>query len=228
MKTKTTLLLFFVFIYLIGNSQELPSPRISLQFGMAMPMSELAATDPDLISSGFAETGFGAAIEGIIFVDKYLATGLRFGGSFIKSKDDLSGLVPDSNASLKADGLYKIQNVMIGLYYIRTLGQKFSVIGKLMTGVVFATTPEYKLYYEFEDTSKNYDLDIRGGSTSGPGFLIGIGGIYSLGKIIDLSLNLDYNYSKPEFDRTLLGERIKYKQRLVILGVNVGIAFKLK
>jgi len=153
---------------------------------------------------------------------------LRYGSVFLKSKDNLSGIPLDSNATLTAAKQYRIQNVMLGLYYIRPLGAKFSVSARLMAGLVFATTPEYKLSYKFEDASRNFDQNIRKGSTSGPGYIVGIGGSYTLSKIIDLSLNVDYNYSKPEFDRTVLGERIKYKQTLAVLGVNVGIAFKLK
>jgi len=68
MKIKSLFTILFLFAFIIANAQELPSPRISIQSGVAIPLSELAATDPDNISSGFAETGFGVAFEGIILL----------------------------------------------------------------------------------------------------------------------------------------------------------------
>jgi len=228
MKAKAIITTFFLCTFIFSVAQELPKPRISIQFGMAVPFCQLADTDANSISSGFAEMGLNGAVEGMVFFNKDLAAGLRYGSNFLKSKNDLSSIPVDSNATLSVDKQYRIQNVMFGLYYMKPIGEKFSIYAKVMIGLVFATTPEYKLDYQYDDPSQNFQQNIRKGSTSGPGYLVGIGGSYYLGELIDLTLNVDYNYSKPEFDRTILGQRVKYKQSLAILGVNIGIAFKLK
>ncbi len=207
--------------------------------GMSGGYSNLSG---NVIKNDYADSSSGYAYS----------NGLNFGldgGYFIKKNFGIAAVISTSSFSsnglqtlsdgyqedfevdsitLKATGKYSTYNFLVGPIFSFIKG-KFTFNAKVLGGLVYAVTPEYKVDIEDQLEATFYQ---RSSSTVTYGIQTGLAISYALSNNLGLKIGVDYSYSKPNFSITNenrninVGRKItEYDQVFSIFNSNLGIVY---
>jgi hypothetical protein len=186
-------------------------------------------------SSGYAySNGLNFGLEGGYFLKKNFGIAAVISTSSFSSNglQTLSdGYQEDfevDSITLTASGKYSTYNFFVGPIFSYPKG-KFTFNAKVLGGLVYAVTPEYKVDIEDQLDATFYQ---RSASAATFGVQTGLSISYALTANLGLKIGVDYTYSKPNFSITNenrdvnVGRKItEYNQVFSTFNSNVGIIY---
>ena len=186
-------------------------------------------------SSGFAySNGLNFGLEGGYMIKKNFGIAAvistsSFASYGLQSLSD--GYQEDfevDSITLTASGKYSSYNFMVGPMISYPIG-KFTFNAKVLGGLTYMITPEYKVDIEDQLDATFYQ---RSSSAATFGFQTELSIDYSLSDNLGLKLGIDYSYAKPSFTITNenrevnVGRKItEYNQAFTALNTHLGIVY---
>jgi hypothetical protein len=186
-------------------------------------------------SSGYSHSnGINFGLEGGCFLKKNFGIATVISTSSFSSNglqtlaDGFQEDFEVDSITLKASGNYSIYNFLVGPIFSISKG-KFSFNAKVLGGLVYAVTPEYKVDIEDQLDATFYQ---RSATAATFGVQTGLSFSYLLTDHLGLKVGVDYNYSKPNFSITNenrevnVGRKItEYNQKITILNTSLGVIY---
>ena len=186
-------------------------------------------------SSGFANSnGVNFGLEGGYLIKK------NFGLAAVISTNSFSsnGLQALSDGyqedfevdsiTLTASGRYSAYNFLVGPIFSYPKG-KFTFNAKVLGGLVYMLTPEYKVDIEDQLDATFYQ---RSAKVATFGIQTGLSLQYSISNNLGLKFGIDYSFSRPNFSITNenrdvnVGRKIKeYHQAFTSFNTNLGVVY---
>ncbi len=233
-------ILFFVFLIifvLIQNIYAQGGIKAGVTVGLSFPFSDFAKTDKNDSTSGFAQTGLSASIEGAYFLTQNLGLlGIFYYGIYSTDADALAKGFAEEIANLTGQttsvktevGSWGVRNFMPGIIFLIPIDEKISVNVKAAGGLMIATSPELKATADISGFG-TIESKQTSATSSAFAFLIGGGGTYKLSDKLELQANVDYMSGTPEFEfEDESGQKTKAKQTISAIGIKAGIGILLK
>lgn len=209
-----------------------PPVFIGITGGVSIPTGNFAKTDYEDNTSGFASTGFNVGIAGTRMLSRHwgvtgMAAFTRYNTAGLKSI--AAGFVESfavGDATVRAQGNNQTFSYMVGGYYSYPFCSKFAVDIRAMTGLVRAQLAGYEVQLE-DNASSAFQQKTANANTIG--FQAGAAARYNFSKHFGLMFNLDYYYSKPDFEienvnRTNYAGRLLTSYNEPIAGVNANFS----
>ncbi len=186
----------------------------SFSIGPSLPMGNYAKKNTEgSDASGFAKTGLhiNLANFGYKIVSNFGICGvISVGANSFNAKE--------ATTYEDKDSYWVYANFMLGPLASFDAGDKISIDLRPMAGLAYAASPEV-----------NYNgsaVLIKSDRKSTFGVNIGATCRYHMSDRADLGLNLDYFSAEQKFKPEFLGTEGEWKQKMNLLGVTVGMAFK--
>jgi len=219
----------------IGQEETFNKYFIGINGGYSALLGNAIKGDYADSSSGFANSnGVNLGLEGGYFIKK------NFGFAAVISTNSFSsnglqalsdGFQEDfevDSITLTASGKYSMYNFFVGPIFSYPKG-KFIFNAKVLGGLVYAVTPEYKVDIEDQLEATFYQ---RAASASTFGLQTSLSINYLLTDNISLKLGVDCIYTKPNFSiinenrDANVGRKItEYHQVFTSLNTNFGISY---
>ena len=245
MKKIYIVLILTLIMFSVGFAQDKNCPKghclkgdvgyLNFAIGPSIPLGDFGSQDVDKKSSGFAESGYKIEVNG----------GYRLRPNFDLSAKcfysiysyDVTGLMNrlrdmNTGTKWKSNGRsWDMVGVMAGILYERPLMKKFTANTKILIGIVKSSTPDLVLNETDGAIYKDY-----GKSATSFAYMLSVGGIYPIGRLIDVVGNLEYTFTKPSFNNVStkfdsngnVVEKNSYStdQNITLLAFNFGVRVK--
>ncbi len=208
------LILFFLSIISIGNSQESKS-FFTLKGSYSIPVGDFAAYD--LEKGCFTTEGISVGAEGAWYVYKNIGIGANFSYSLYSvdaigiANKKIEDAILLNELYVRSDP-YQIITTMAGVYYAVRVKERFRIEPKLLAGVMFGKSPwqlyEQELYLLGESYYK-----ITSSKARSFAFKAGVSIKYELSSCVALSLFADYSQSDLSYGFYSSSGELSYKDR---------------
>lgn len=219
----------------IGQEETLNKYFIGFNGGYSNLSGNFIKNDYSDSSSGFANSnGVNFGLEGGYLIKK------NFGLAAVISTNSFSsnGLQALSDGyqedfevdsiTLTASGRYSAYNFLVGPIFSYPKG-KFTFNAKVLGGLVYMLTPEYKVDIEDQLDATFYQ---RSAKVSTFGIQTGLSLQYSISNNLGLKFGIDYSFSRPNFSITNenrevnVGRKItEYHQAFTSFNTNLGVVY---
>lgn len=219
-----------------GNCLKGDVGYFSFSIGPSIPLANFASKDVNNKNAGFAKTGSKVEINGgyNIFRSTDLILKLFYSSNNFDAANITKKLNSDNPGTIwtTSGRSWDIVGGLIGLNYSYPFKNKFVSDFKFQSGIMKSSTPRMVF-----TASNGSSISEDGKSASSFVFLLSAGGHYPLGRLIDITGNLEYLSSNPTFNNinkiTSNPENIttstsisSYKQNISLLSFNVGCRVK--
>ena len=186
-------------------------------------------------SSGFANSnGINIGLEGGYFIKKNFGIAAVISTSSFSSNglqalsDGFQEDFEVDSITLTASGKYSAYNFLVGPIFSYPKG-KFTFNAKVLGGLVYMLTPEYKVDIEDQLDATFYQ---RSAKVTTFGIQTGLSLQYSISNNLGLKFGIDYSFSRPNFSITNdnrdvnVGRKItEYYQAFTTFTSNLGIVY---
>jgi hypothetical protein len=227
MKSILIAILFSFNILLVFSQGK--SSFVALRSGVSCPLG--AYYSADLQEGSFAMAGFNVTLEGAWFFKRWLGVGASAGLNLhpidagALATATLASDASMANLSVRSDP-FRVLTFMAGPFARFDLRKNFSLTGKLLGGILQASTP-YQLYKAEYFMIGRYWYEITRSKDWEVSFLTVIGVRYDVSDCIGIIFDTDFTYNQCEFVFiTYNGSRTEYK-KIVFLNTTLGIIIDL-
>lgn len=209
---------------------------IGISLGPSIPIGDIASTDMDRQSAGFARTG---AIFDVSFgykIGKYFGVSGLLRGQANKTDaqamaNEIVNKIPFDLSVRVESQSWSIGAFMLGGYGSFPVEKKVSVESRLMIGFLSAKFPN--VTFDLSGSDGTGWVKRSGSTGSSFAYLIGAGVKYDAGKRVCLLANLDYLGAEPEFKdvetTSSIGDYSKdtFKQTIGSFNIGLGVGYRL-
>lgn len=203
--------------------------------GPSIPLGDFGLQDVNTKSSGFAEAGYKIELNGGYHLKtNYDLSAKIFYSIYNYDVTGLQNLLRSQNPGTKwhSNGRsWDLVGFLAGVLYERPLAKKFVANARLLLGIIQASTSDLSL----TETGGAVFKDNRKSGTS-LSYSFSVGGVYPIGRLIDVVGNFEYIYAKPSFDNVNTKTDSKgniieknshsVSQNLTLLAFNFGVSVK--
>jgi len=233
---KKTIIIFVFLSYSISLfSQDMKKSKINfgISFGLSIPISNFGSSDMENSEAGLAKLGYNANIRAKYVLSKnigiiaiYTSNSNSFNASILE--DEFRLQYPSLGISINS-GNYISRGILGGIFIKTLITNLISFETRALVGYSKSYSPEIEL--RLSDGINHFKATIVKDDEKSLSFSVGAGLNYNVKNNLVISLNVDYYYTKPEFEITTISEFIpsstdKNEQKFNILNTNMGIEYK--
>ena len=221
------------------NATVSPKWIIGITGGSSIPFGNFTKTDFTNPDAGFAAAGGNIGLTGTYMLNKHigisaLASYHRYGVKGLQTLADgfKESFALDSTTVDTKGSNYSL-NLLIGPIYSFSVGKKknISIDSRILAGFVSAHLAGNQVFFE-DQAASTFSQNTATANTFG--LQLGSGARYSVSTHVGVSLNVDYFYSKPDFQISYenrnnnAGRWVKnYNQPINGLNTNLSIVYLL-
>ncbi len=232
---KSIIIFTFLFYSTSLFSQEIIKSKINFRIssGLSIPIGDFGSSDTRNSEAGLAKLGYNINISAKYNLSKnigIIALYMRNSNSFNSSifENELRLQFPTLGISINA-GNYKSSGMLTGLFIKTFLTNLICFETRALVGYSESYSPEIEM--RLSDGISIFEATIIKDDAKSASYMIGAGLNYSVKNNFVISLNIDYYYTKPEFETTTVSELVpsstnKNEQKFNILNTNIGIGYE--